>query len=243
MTLKHGRIVFLSSVALFVLVSAARGQSVDREAAIKQIESMRAQIKLMEPTILAPGTTDLSKYADFLSQPGTGLCRLLPRETYDGLLAIRGGGAYYSFTKRSNSYDSTPQISWQQGSLLTGFYGANYGYIASLGDIALEGLGPDHEAAQFLASTKTPTAEPAAREAYRKLAGGIEGAGYVYKNCLPALVDSTYVLRAISYGEADVLVAFRVIRKDSDGSVVLAWKILKTFQIPQLLRPQPAESQ
>jgi hypothetical protein len=228
---------------VYLLAGAARGQSADREEAIKQIESMRAQIKLMEPTILAAGAADTSKYADFLRQPGTGLCRLLPRETYDGLLAIRGGGAYYSFTKRSNGYDSTPQITLQQGILSTGFAGANYGYLASLGDIRIEDVGADHEAVQFLASLTTPTAEPAARDVYRKIAMGIEGSGYVYKSHLPALVDSTYVLRAISYGEADVLVAFRVIRKDSDGSLVLAWKILKTFQIPQLLRQPATESQ
>jgi hypothetical protein len=204
---------------------------------------MRAQIKQMEPVLLAPAASDALKYGDFLKQQDTGLCRLLPREVFDGLLPTRGGGAYYSFTKRSNSYNSTPQIELGQGHLSVGFAGADYGYLTSLGDVPLEGVTLEHDAAQFLVSLKTPSAEPAAREAHRKVAGGFEGSGYVYKTNLPALVNSTYIVRAISYGEVDTLVAFKVVRQDSDGSMVLLWKTLKTFPIPQLLRPQSPESQ
>jgi hypothetical protein len=230
-------------LTLFLVSGSALAQSADRDEVLRQIESMRAQIKQMEPILLAPAAADTAKYADFLNQPGTGLCRLVPRELYDGLLSTRGGGAYYSFTKRSNSYNSTPQISLEQGHLRSGFAGADYSYLTSLGDIPLDQVGLDHEAVQFLVSLKTPTAEPAAREAYRKVAEGFEGSGYIYKSYLPVLVNSTYVLRGINYRESDILVAFRVIRQDSDGSVVLLWKVLKTFPIPQLLRPQQAESQ
>jgi hypothetical protein len=42
------------------------------------------------------------------------------------------------------------------------------------------------------------------------------------------------VLRAINYRVSDVLVAFRVIRQDADGSMILLWKMLKTFPTPEL---------
>ena len=35
---------------------------------------------------------------------------------------------------------------------------------------------------------------------------------------------------------SDVLVAFRVVRFDNDGSAIIAWKLLKSFSKPQLNR-------
>ena len=53
---------------------------------------------------------------------------------------------------------------------------------------------------------------------------------------LPVAVNGTYLLRSIDYSTSDVLVAFKVVRKDSDGSVILAWKLLKKYPVPQLAR-------
>ena len=40
--------------------------------------------------------------------------------------------------------------------------------------------------------------------------------------------------RMSSYDQADVLVAFRVVDIDSDGSAVILWKLLKTYPAPRL---------
>ncbi len=61
-------------------------------------------------------------------------------------------------------------------------------------------------------------------------------AGYVYKSSLPSMTNRTYILRSISYNRFDVLVAFRVVRQDADGSVILVWKRLKEFPTPILER-------
>jgi hypothetical protein len=53
---------------------------------------------------------------------------------------------------------------------------------------------------------------------------------------LPAAAGRTYALRSIVYEESDVLVAFRLLRQDADGSVVLLWKILKKYPKPALKR-------
>jgi hypothetical protein len=53
---------------------------------------------------------------------------------------------------------------------------------------------------------------------------------------LPVAVNSSYLLRSIDYSNSDVLVAFKVVRKDSDGSVILAWKLLKKYLVPELAR-------
>jgi hypothetical protein len=47
-------------------------------------------------------------------------------------------------------------------------------------------------------------------------------------------------VRSVDYGGSDVLVAFRVVRQDADGSVVLLWKMLKKFDKPVLERTPTA---
>lgn len=43
-------------------------------------------------------------------------------------------------------------------------------------------------------------------------------------------------MRAISFDEADTLVAFKIHRKDTDGSLIIFWKLIKDFEIPKLER-------
>jgi hypothetical protein len=40
-------------------------------------------------------------------------------------------------------------------------------------------------------------------------------------------VNHTYALRSIRYDKSDVLVVFRVVRKEKDGSLIILWKRLK----------------
>ena len=62
-----------------------------------------------------------------------------------------------------------------------------------------------------------------------------------YKSHLPVKLGSTFLVRSINYDYTDVLVAFQVVRKDTDGSLIIAWKMLKRFPKPELVRTvQPA---
>ena len=45
-----------------------------------------------------------------------------------------------------------------------------------------------------------------------------------------------YVLRSVNYHASDTLVAFRVVRLDSDRSVIILWKLLKQYPTPILAR-------
>jgi hypothetical protein len=224
--------------ALVVLLSiAAVAQSQDRVKIEKDIESLREQLKQRELELLSPAAEDRTQFAEFLLQRDTGLARLLPREKYREKLTIREGGAYYSFTKLSNSYDRDPQIGLEQEHLSSGFVGADFGFLASLGDIPLESVGLDHEGVQYLAAFVPPTLEPEARDQQRKSGSGFEIGRNRYKGRLPVMVGGTYILRSIGYERFDVLVAFRVVRQDSDGSLILLWKKLREFSTPYLTRP------
>lgn len=51
---------------------------------------------------------------------------------------------------------------------------------------------------------------------------------------MAALADNTYVLRSATFGKADILVAFRVIREDADGSLHILWKKIASYPVPKL---------
>src|SRR5262245_5809744 len=227
-------IVALAFLVCLAIPSTSFAQ--DRARLEQEIESLRAQLKQKEEEFLSPSAQDRARFAEFLSQPETGLARVLPREKYREKLTVREGGAYYSFTKLSNSYDRNPQIGLEQEQLCTGFAGAEFGFLTSLGDVPLEHVTADFDGVQYLAAFIAPSKEPEAREQQRRTSTGFHDADHFYQNRLPVVVNHTYVLRAVGYRDYDVLVAFRVVRKDTDGSVILLWKKLKEFPTPFLAR-------
>ena len=213
-------------------------QSASRDEILKQIEAKRAELAALEKTFLTPSEEDSATYAEFLQQPDTGLARLLPRETYDNKnsLTTRGGGAYYSFTRRTHEYGSSTQIGLEQDTLQVSFAGADYGMLARLGDVPLNTISLENSAAKFLASYDAAVEEPLARSEYTRFANGVKVGDTLYKTHQPAIVNNSYVLRGIHYSDSDVLVAFRVVRKDSDDSLIILWKLLKKYPKPVLAR-------
>src|SRR6266404_4227292 len=58
----------------------------------------------------------------------------------------------------------------------------------------------------------------------------------------PIRVNSTFLLRSIRFIHgSDVLVAFRVLRKDDDGSITIAWKRLKQYPAPKKSFNRPVQ--
>ena len=105
----HRRTLFFA-LALLLLAATfsspgVRAQTNDRAQAAAEIESLREKIKAREAILLAPAPEDQTRYAEFLTQPHTGLVRLLPREKWVWKLSTPGDGAYYSFTHLTHDYD------------------------------------------------------------------------------------------------------------------------------------------
>jgi hypothetical protein len=88
-----------------------------------------------------------------------------------------------------------------------------------------------------------PSAENEARLAGRQFYNARHDGGLNYLRTLHAAPGRTYALRSIVYEESDVLVAFRALRKDDDGSFVLLWKILENYPKPSLQRVASAEAE
>lgn len=223
-------------VAVLFSVTDAFAQSGDRETLEGEIRASLAELKEAELQFLAPSAKDQRKNAALLSQPDTGLIRLLPRETFQDKLTINGGGAYYSFARLTHDYGFGSDIELQLREFSVGFAGADFGFMTRLGKKSLDGVILDDPAAQFLTSFVPPTIEAEARQQYQRSGFGFEVNGFAYKSRQPVKTKNTYLLRSISYGRSDLLVAFRLMREDDDGSVIILWKMLKRFPVPELAR-------
>jgi hypothetical protein len=225
-------------VSLSIVSVNTFAQSESRDDVLKQIETKRAELSALEKKFLGPSEQDRVANAELLGQSGTGLIRLLPREVYDkdNTLTVRGGGSYYSFVRLTHAYGYGSDISLEQNFLQVGFAGANYGMLINVGDVPLGEISTEHPSVRFLANYTAVPDEPKARVEQRRFGGGTSIDGVTYSERVRAQVKSTYVVRSINYSDSDVLVAFRVIRKDTDGSLIIAWKMLKEYPVTDLVR-------
>lgn len=215
----------------------------DRSASSRRFPSLTREDRVIKDGPLAPSGDDRMALQPFLRERETGLMRLLPRarsninaEPAKRQVKLPGGGAYYSFAFLTHRYGYGSDIELSDGKLSVGFAGADYGLLLNLGDQPLEQITLEDLRVHSLASYIPPRPESEARREYRRL-GSKEGLTFdaqLYRRSLPVQESSTYLLRSISYSRSDVLVAFRVIRKDEDGSVVIAWKLLKRYSAPKL---------
>jgi hypothetical protein len=210
------------------------------------LERPAPEDRVIKKGLLAPAAQDRTDYAAFLKESNTGLVRLLPYQRTNERL-VRGGGAYYSFHYISHQYGRGSDLELRRPVIITsgsvprrvlegvhdmlsvGFAGADYGMLANLGMVPLDEITAKDPRAHFLAKYEPPRDEPEARCEARRFAIGETIDGLLYKKTLPVQTGATYLLRSINYGESDVLVAFRVARRDDDGSAVIAWKLLKDF--------------
>jgi hypothetical protein len=233
-------VLFFTIISLTALNGFA--QQKPREELLTELQAKRAELQSLENQLLAPSLEDSSAYAAFLSQPDTGLIRLLPRERYDNeayrknnqTITLRGGGAYYSFSRLTHEYGYGSDIELDSGYLSVGFAGADYGMLVNLGDLALEQTTLEHPSLRFLSTYEPPTNEPKARLEAQQFGKGFTADQIRYQRRLPVEVKSTYLLRSIEYSTSDVLVALKIVRQDADGSVIILWKLLKKYPVPQL---------
>ena len=107
----------------------------------------------------------------------------------------------------------------------------------ALGNVPLEKVTIERDGVKFLATYNPPSTLTEARVEQRRARDGTRRIGwYGYKEDAPVTVNQTYALRSIDFDHSDVLVAFRVVRKEIDGRVIILWKTLKRFPRPALVR-------
>ena len=204
---------------------------------------VKREPRVLTEGILAPSWEDRVSHEDFLKQSKTGLIRLLPREVYDWRtyraperIEVKGGGAYFSFFHRAHDYGYGSDLELDHNNFTVGFAGANYGMIADLGDLAIESISETDPRFVFMSTYEPNRLEPEARAEFVRFRTGVTVDGFTYRRSTPAKAQNTYLVRSIDFSTSDVLVAFRVVRFDSDGSAIISWKLLKSFPTPELKR-------
>lgn len=209
------------------LSTTSLAQDVSREQKFLQIKELNSQIDKAVRDLLLPSTSDRRD----AESEGVEVFRLMPREIFGrNIVSPAGGGAYYSFTTKSHDYGKSPLISLEQNSLHSGFSGANYGLLADLGEMPLSKVTSETPETAYLLKYRPATNIIDARAEKRNT----WAESLTYKGRVSAVAGHTYVLRAIDYGNADVAVAFRIVRKDADGSLIVFWKMMGDFGKPML---------
>src|SRR5437016_9078328 len=200
--MKRFFIGMLSVAVLATLSVAVHAQSSSRDEVLKDIAAKRAELQRLEDQFLSPADADRAAYKEFLSQPDTGLIRLLPRDVYESevykknrkTLTIRGGGAYYSFARLTHEYGYGSDLSLDSGYLSVGFAGADYGMMIDLGDVSLDEISNDYPRVLSLLNYAAAKREPQARAEHLQTYDGLTLDGAIYKSHLPVKIGTTFLL-------------------------------------------------
>ena len=218
-------------IIILLFVSSIVAQELTRVQKLQKIDELNNQIKTLENDVISPSAKDLKQ----AQKDGFSVFRIMPREKYDHKLTINGGAAYYSFVRKASDYGQGSDIELYQDKLSVGFAGADYGFIYDLGETSLAEVSNHSAGVSFLIEYRPPTIEPEIRIEQRK-AHEYETDNFVFKRSVPSIVGHTYILRSISFDRSDILVALKVHRKDTDGSLIIFWKTIKNFEKPLIAR-------
>jgi hypothetical protein len=235
---------------LLVLISV--GASVSAPAQVRRhVWVSEYEPNSLEKQLLAPAPEDEQRFAEFLQLPDTGVIKMFPpgrrRVISAGDLASgrRPGFSHYaslySFTKEKHGNGLhgyvDPRLGWAElrllnGRFVTGVTGESLGVLVALGDVPLETVTSETYGVTGLTNIIPPADYLEAASLSRRNRAGFALERFRYGSSLPVARNMTYVLRATSNKRADVLVGFRVIRFDENGSVTLIWRKLKVYPKP-----------
>jgi hypothetical protein len=153
-----------------------------------------------------------------------------PKHAY----TLPGGGAYYSFTKLNHVPNLWADLRFTDGKLEVAFGMEVVGALTMLGDVPLDSLTTESEGVSLLAKYEPPSEVKRAKREHERFKGGVALDHLLFKTAFQVQKNMTYALRSIAYNRSDLLVAFRVLRQEEDGSVLLLWKRIEKFPTPKL---------
>ncbi|HEX8131098.1 MAG TPA: hypothetical protein VF527_18510 [Pyrinomonadaceae bacterium] len=195
---------------------------------------------------LYPSDAERASFAALLREDGTGLMRLLPftgcvvdprilnvsAACVDRVPPVWGGGSFYSFRSRKHHLAPYSDIALRDNLFNVGFMKHTLGLLTTMGDVPLEAVTLQSKAVRpFLKLVPAKTLAETGQQFIRSRAW-LEVPEHAYGPTAPVRENTTYVLRSITFEpkrskSSDVLVAFRVTRRDADGAVTIAWKQLQ----------------
>lgn len=203
----------------------------------QSIQNLMSLLTAKEQVFLSPAESDYLQYPSYKGQSDRGIIRLLPREKYDRKLVTRGGGAYYSFSRLSHDHSYGTDVSLDDRRLNVGFAGCDFGFYINLGNTPIESIKLDRPELDLILNFQPAFEnEPEVRKQQRLFGHSREEEpvirnGLKYSNRIIPVVGNTYALRSINYNESDLAALLHVVRQDTDGSLIIVWKKLKSFPV------------
>lgn len=159
-------------------------------------------------------------------------------------LPIFGAGSHYSFRNKSNynTYDNIwADIRLSDGKFLAGAPTVQ-GVLTILPESSLKNVSTKTAGVDFLSSLKFETNPDQFRRQQDQFTNGVKNGGLLYANRAEVKLNAVYVLRTAAFrGEFDqsadnrteLIIAFKVVEIEADGSVVIVWKQLKKSSAPR----------
>lgn len=234
----------------------------------RNIELLYRKPSKNELKAVAPKPELFDRYAEFLRGQNTGLTKLISDSgcadntkiivaTEECLkYTMPGAGSSYSFRTESYRIPRLSDIlftdnSFQASGVLL------HGIFINVGDVPLNEVTLKTDGINFLVNFQPETDYEKAKELDLILSEGIRNGNFLYRRGLYAVENTTFVLRSIAYAgryyravrgvtynefafdkRRDVIVAFRIVDKDNDGSVTILWKMLANKKSPRVKRSQ-----
>lgn len=211
---------------------------------------------------LQANAEDQSKYAQLLTQQNTGIFKLLPDagceenplviKADENCLNIIPGSSFYSFREDEHTTETLADIRLKNGFLVSDGI-LSQGILVNLGDVAIERVSLNSEGLHYLRNYQPQELSKEANKQHLQMMRGVKSGKYEYRKIQSAVENSTYALRVIAYRgniirsfrgyhydllggdkRIDLTIAFRVVRKEDDGSLTLVWKQLERRESPKL---------
>ena len=172
--------------------------------------------------------------------------------------SIPGGGAYYSFRRSKYVLPTVADLRFYENSFSVAGRIAG-GVMVALGDIPLEQLNSKSEGVKYLAELVPATVREKANRQMTEFQNGLRKDNYIYTRALPLNPKTVYAVRIIAYQpdefsknlkstkdlydfiqleedkRADIIMAFRVVEINNDGSIWVLWRELFRRDAPKLV--------
>ena len=217
-----------------------------------------------EIELLAPEREDRTKFTDLLKRKNTGMMKLvmdlgcdefsikIPTGNICEQFSMPGGGSAYSFRQKDYQMWKLADLLYD-GKTLTAFGQMSLGFMVDLGNIPLDSVTKDTKGVGSIYSFDPTGALSDAYKQNKQFVDGYDVDGFTYKKYLPAIEGETYVMRSCAYNgiasredkgfkyneldhdkRSDVIVGFRIVKKDFNGTLTIVWKILQSKPSPTL---------
>ncbi len=206
---------------------------------------------------------DKSKHSAFLKGSDTGILRLHDSENCDeeGKTIhadepcpwnIVGKATIYSFRTEDYTNKFFSDIQFEDKTFK--IVGINLlGFLTDLGDVSIENLNLQSKGIKEMAEFQPSTEDAEITKHFGLAKNGFQVGDYIYKTELQMKPNKTYALRSIAYDSKvlwkigkrkinvleydkrkDIIVIFRVVREQTDGSINILWKKIQSKDAPKL---------